>query len=117
VRQHSDKIRRFDMAAAKKDEITFETAITRLEELTNQLESGTLTLDESVKVFEEGIKLSKFCENKLQNIEQRITVIENSDYVEPEIEESPSSDSETEKKSKKIKKNEDDDDDDGGTLF
>ena len=68
MRQHSDKIRRFDMAAAKKDEITFETAITRLEELTNQLESGTLTLDESVKVFEEGIKLSKFCENKLQNI-------------------------------------------------
>ena len=105
------------MAANKKEEITFETAINRLEELTNQLESGTLTLDESVKVFEEGIRLSKFCDNKLQNIEQRITVIENSDYVEPEIEETPSSDSETEKKSKKSKKNEDENDDDGGTLF
>ena len=104
------------MAAAKKEEITFETAINRLEELTSQLETGSLTLDESVKVFEEGIRLSKFCENKLRNIEQRITVIENSDYTEPEPEEMPSPANETEKKAKKSKKL-DDDDDDGATLF
>ncbi|MBP5449155.1 MAG: hypothetical protein J6Y01_03470 [Spirochaetales bacterium] len=59
--------------------------------------------------------MSKFCENKLQNIEQRITVIENSDYIEPQPEESPSSDDEAEKKSKKIKKSEEDDD--GVKLF
>ena len=103
------------MPANKKEEITFETAINRLEELTNQLESGSLSLDESIKVFEEGIKLSKFCENKLQSVEQKITVIENSDYVEPE--ESPSADEETEKKSKKQKKSDDIDDDNEATLF
>lgn len=56
-------------------ELTFEKAMKRLEEITNLLESGTVTLDDSLKLFEEGIKLSKYCENELKNIENKAAKI------------------------------------------
>ena len=93
------------------DEPQFETAITRLEEITNRLENENLTLDEALEVFKEGIQLTKFCENKLKNIEQQIEVVENSDYVEPEPQ---ASETEPVKKSKKSKKT---DNEDQGSLF
>ena len=51
-------------------ELTFEKAMKRLEEIVNALENNTVSLDDSLKLFEEGIKLSKFCETELKNIEQ-----------------------------------------------
>ena len=56
-------------------ELTFEMAMKRLEEIVNALENGTVSLDDSLKLFEEGIKLSKFCENELKNIEQKAAKI------------------------------------------
>lgn len=60
-------------------DLTFEEAIQNLENIVNELETGKLTLDESVKKFEQGIKLSKHCNEILENAEKQITVlIENS---------------------------------------
>ena len=54
------------------ENMTFESAITRLEEIVATLEKGGKTLDESVKLFEEGAKLSKFCSEALENAELKI---------------------------------------------
>ena len=61
------------------NQLTFEKAMKRLEEIVNQLESGAVSLDDSIKLFEEGIKLSKYCENELKNIENKAAkILENS---------------------------------------
>ena len=60
-----------------KKENTFEELITKLEELTNKLEGEKLSLDESVKLFEEGIKISKECNEKLENAVKRISILIN----------------------------------------
>lgn len=53
------------------DSKSFEENLERLKELVRKLQSGELSLDESLSVFEEGIKLSKVLENKLKNIEDK----------------------------------------------
>lgn len=52
--------------------MTFEQAMTRLEQIVAALESGKSTLDESLKLFEEGTKLTAFCSEQLKNAEQKI---------------------------------------------
>lgn len=54
-------------------EWTFETAMKRLEEIVAILEGGNCTLDESLKLFEEGTKLTAFCNESLKAAEQKIT--------------------------------------------
>jgi exodeoxyribonuclease VII small subunit len=54
-------------------EMTYEKAIQRLEEIVNLLEKNEVSLDESMKLFEEGTKLTAFCADKLKNAEQKIT--------------------------------------------
>ena len=56
-------------------EINFEDALERLEEIVKRLEEGNLGLDESLKVFEEGIKLSKICASKLDEAEKKIEIL------------------------------------------
>lgn len=51
---------------------TFENAMKRLEEIVSELEKGDLTLEESIKVYEEGIELNKFCSAKLEETEKKI---------------------------------------------
>jgi exodeoxyribonuclease VII small subunit len=53
--------------------MNFESALKQLEEIVSQLESGDLPLEEALKKFEEGMKLSKFCSQKLDETEKRIT--------------------------------------------
>ncbi len=50
----------------------FERAMERLEQIVNDLESGKLSLDESLKVFEEGVELSKKCYKKLSEAEASV---------------------------------------------
>ena len=64
---------------AKKDEESFEELMAELEEITNKLENEKLPLDESVKLFEKGIEISKKCNNKLDNAEKKITILLNAD--------------------------------------
>ena len=49
----------------------------KLEEITTKLEKETLSLDESVELFEEGMKISKECNSKLEDAEKRITILIN----------------------------------------
>ena len=60
-----------------KEDINFEESMKKLEEIANKLEKNDLDLDESVKVFEEGMKLSKKCSEILENAEKRITILIN----------------------------------------
>lgn len=53
----------------------FESAIKRLEEIVAQLESGDLQLDKSLELFEEGIKLSRFCHGKLDEAERKVEIL------------------------------------------
>jgi exodeoxyribonuclease VII small subunit len=54
---------------------TFEGSMKRLEEIVEQLDSGKLSLDESLKIFEEGIELSNLCSEKLKQAEKRIKTL------------------------------------------
>lgn len=54
-------------------EMTYENAIARLEEIVTALEKNEASLDESLKLFEEGTKLTAFCADKLKNAQQKIT--------------------------------------------
>ena len=54
---------------------TFENAMKKLELIVQQLESGDQPLEDAVKKFEEGVKLSKFCSEKLDETEKRITIL------------------------------------------
>jgi exodeoxyribonuclease VII small subunit len=55
--------------------LTFEIAMKQLEQIVQELESGNLSLEDSIKKFEEGIKLSKFCSAKLDETENKITLL------------------------------------------
>jgi exodeoxyribonuclease VII small subunit len=57
------------------DEIKFEDAMTRLEEIVEELESGELSLEESLSAFEEGIKLSKICAKMLNEAERKVEIL------------------------------------------
>lgn len=52
--------------------MTFEKAITRLEQIVGILEGGQCTLDDSLKLFEEGTKLTAYCSKSLKQAEQKI---------------------------------------------
>ena len=58
---------------------TFEDALTGLEELTGDLESGELSLEESLKKFEEGIKLVEYCNHKLAEAQKKVDILLNRD--------------------------------------
>lgn len=62
---------------SKKEELSFEELMVKLEDITNKLENEKLSLDESVKLFEEGMKISKECNNKLEDAEKKITILIN----------------------------------------
>ena len=53
----------------------FEEHLTQLESVVERLEKGELTLDESVRLFEEGMKLSEACKAELEQAEGRVQVL------------------------------------------
>ena len=54
---------------------TFEQAMKQLEQIVEALESGDLPLEKAISKFEEGIHLSKFCSNMLDETERKITIL------------------------------------------
>lgn len=56
-----------------KKKMNFEDAMQRLREITETLERGSVSLEESIKLFAEGTELSAFCYETLQMAEQKIT--------------------------------------------
>lgn len=53
----------------------FEAAIAELESIVKKLEEGDLALDESLKLYERGIQLSRFCHARLEEAERRIEIL------------------------------------------
>ncbi len=56
-------------------EMKFETALAKLEEIVDMLESGDIGLDESLKHYEDGMKLLKYCTAKLDEVEKKIEIL------------------------------------------
>lgn len=52
--------------------MSFEKKLTRLEEIVQKMENGELSLDDSLKLFEEGVKLSRDCNKELSEAEQKV---------------------------------------------
>ena len=60
----------------------FEASLRRLEEIVSEMEDGKLSLEESMKRFEEGSKLANFCNSKLIETEQRVEILLNKEKGE-----------------------------------
>tara|TARA_B100001029_G_scaffold138770_1_gene117988 strand:- start:358 stop:579 length:222 start_codon:yes stop_codon:yes gene_type:complete len=60
---------------SKDKENSFEKNLQKLELIVEKLESGEIGLEESVKLYEEGMKIKKICDNKLKDIEMQIKKI------------------------------------------
>ena len=59
----------------KKEKMTFESATQRLDDIVKLLEKGNSSLDESLKLYEEGIALVRFCNTELDNAENKIKML------------------------------------------
>ena len=72
----------------KKKENNFESALNRLEEISDLLENEDTPLEDSIKLFEEGIELKDFCEEKLKSAKLKINKIikKNKDLVKEDFE-------------------------------
>jgi len=69
------------MAAEK---FNFNKGLLKLEEIINKMESGDLSLEESLKYFEEGVKIHRQCHTALSDAEHRISVLSESDNYNEE---------------------------------
>lgn len=61
----------------KKAEISFEEAMKQLEEIVEKLETGEVPLEKAIQYYQEGMKLSKLCSEKLGNVENQMQQIMN----------------------------------------
>lgn len=57
---------------SQEKEMTYEQAVGRLEEIAGLMESGKLSLDESMKIYDESVRLTEFCYSKLEAFKQRV---------------------------------------------
>jgi len=63
------------MAATKQSELTFEQAMERLDSIVSKLENGDVPLETAIELFQEGMKLSQLCGGKLEQVEQKIELL------------------------------------------
>jgi len=54
---------------------SFEAAIEKLEKIVTRLESGDVPLEEAIDLFQEGMRLSQYCSQKLEQVERRIEML------------------------------------------
>lgn len=67
------------------EQMTFEQALARLEKIVRELENGDTPLEESIKLFEEGVKLSGVCSSLLKEAKQKVEIlIDNGQNIEKE---------------------------------
>ncbi len=77
------------MAKEETKELSFEESLEKLEEIVKKLETGDVPLDDAINEFNEAIKLSKMCDDKLKKAEEAITKVvkENGEVVDFQVEE------------------------------
>ena len=66
------------------DKFTFNKGLLQLEEIINKMESGELSLEDSLKYFEEGVKIHRQCHTALTDAEQRISILSETDNYSKE---------------------------------
>jgi len=64
-----------DQLNSQAGQISFEEAINKLEGIVQSLETGNISLDESLRLFQEGVQLIDFCQKKLAAAEQKVSVL------------------------------------------
>lgn len=64
-----------DLMNNTEKEISFEAALARLEQIVRTLESGEISLDSSISLYEEGVRLVGICNSRLSNAERRIKIL------------------------------------------
>lgn len=57
------------------ENLTYEEALKQLEDIVQKLENNEIPLEESIALFQEGIALSKYCDDKLKNIQAKVAQI------------------------------------------
>ena len=67
---------------SEKIEMTYEQAVSELEEIISKLESGEASLDDSIALYSRGMELSRFCKEKLDAIEKKISILSQDGAVE-----------------------------------
>lgn len=72
------------MPEDKQNDISFEEAMKKLEELVNAMENNDLPLDKMIDSYEQGTLLAKLCRNKLAKLEQRIELLSRDDKADGE---------------------------------
>jgi exodeoxyribonuclease VII small subunit len=60
---------------AKRKKLDYEAAVTELESLVERLEQGDISLEESLKLYESGVLLTRDCQEALQNAEQKVQML------------------------------------------
>ena len=73
------------MATKKSDAASFETQLEALEKIVHQLETGELTLEESLSQFEKGVVLTKKCQTILNTAEQKVSILTKGSLVEANL--------------------------------
>ena len=75
---------------AEAEETRFEEALKQLEAIVSRLELGDLPLEEALAIFEEGVRLTKLCSQRLTEAEQRVNIlVRGADPLSGELEERP----------------------------
>ena len=65
-------------------ELTFEEAMSALDNIIKKLEAGDVPLEKAIAYYEEGMKLSKLCNDKLKNAQEKMTnIVNEQDEIEP----------------------------------
>ena len=63
---------------------SFEDALEKLETITKELEEGDLSLEDSLKFFDEGVKLAEYCNSKLSDAQRKVEILlKKDDSLEP----------------------------------
>ncbi len=83
---------------------TFESSLSALEKIVSQLEQGDLSLEESLKLFEGGVKLSRECQERLNQAERRIEILLTDENGNPALQAIQTEDLREEMRPPKIKR-------------
>lgn len=70
---------------AKKAQTSFEEALSRLEEIVQLMEDGKLSLDETAKLYEEGVKLAALCKGRLSLMRNKATLLQEDNGAMKEV--------------------------------
>ncbi len=83
---------------------SFETSLSSLEKIVRKLEEGDLTLEESLKLFEDGVRLSRECQERLNQAERRIEILMKDENGNPVLQQVEKNDLDEDSTQPKIKR-------------